>query len=342
MERTPPFPDAMGPDAGRAGFALPATLLVLALVCLLTATGFFASWLEVRSSGAFIAGTRAFYVADAGLATALATASPGSPLTIAVGGGVATVRFRRLLDLGPGEALFLVDADGAVVARGDTTRRGVTRVAWVGDPPRAAAALLVADTLRAASATGILSGIDLGPCGGGPIAGVASWLPPALGPGLAASGTPSSATLSPASGVTRITGIRWADLVGAGGPVPDAVVPPDPWPSSGSPTFVRVGAAGPLGPGRSGAGVLLAPGDLRLDDGFGWTGLILVGGSLSLAGDVTVRGAVATGLDTTRAGVTDLGPGRVDVAYDSCAVAAATARLRPLPAAIPGSWRERW
>ena len=324
------------------GFALPAIVMALALLALLSATGFLVSWLEVRSSSAFSAGTAAFYVADGGLATALARPSPPAPATIALGGGVADVRFEPLLDLGPGETVYRVRSEGTVVMRGAPITRGVSRVAWIGAPPRAAAALLVADTLRATSATGSVSGLDSGACGGAAVAGVASWGPVVPGPGLLVLGAPPLRTVPAATSVTALTGIRWDDIVLPGGPTPDALVPPDPWPAPGSPAFVRIDVPGPLGPGESGAGALVATGDLVLDDGFRWTGLVLVGGSLTITGDVAITGAVATGLDATLAGSGQLGAGRVDISFDSCAVASAAARLAPLPAAIPGTWRERW
>lgn len=321
------------------GFALPATVMGLALLALLTATGFLVSWLEVRSSSAFGAGTAAFYTADAGLATALAAPPAGGPLTVSVGPAVADVRFERLLELGIGETLVRVASEGSVVVRGVRVTRGVSRVAWVGDPPRPAAALLVGDTLGAATATGTISGLDA--CAGAPVAGVAGWRPVAPGGGLVVLGVPAMDTIPATVSVAALTGIRWNHLVSSAGPVPDAVVPPDPWPVS-SPVFVRFDGSGPLGPGASGTGTLVVAGDLTLAHGFRWTGLVLVGGSLTVAGDVVIRGAVATGLDPGVAGIGDLGTGRVDLTFDSCAVAAAAARLAPLPAAIPGTWRERW
>lgn len=321
------------------GFALPAAVMGLALLALLTATGFLVSWLEVRSSRAFGAGTAAFYVADAGLATALAAPPAGGPLSVPIGSGVADVRFETLLELGIGETLVRVASEGSVVAGGVSVTRGVLRVAWVGDPPRPAAALLVGDTLGAATATGTISGLDV--CAGASVAGVAGWRPVAPGGGLVVLGVPALDTIPATLSVAALTGIRWGHLVSSNGPAPDAVVPPDPWPIS-PPVFVRFDGAGPLGPGESGTGALVATGDLTLGDGFRWTGLVLVGGSLTVTGDIVIRGAVATGLDPGVAGVGDLGPGRVDLTFDSCAVTAAAALLAPLPAAIPGTWRERW
>lgn len=342
MDDRPPRHEGASARPLPRGFALPATVMGLALLSLLTATGFLVSWLEVRSSGTFGAGTAAFYVADGGLATALASRPPAGSFTVALGGGVADVRFERLLDPGIGETLYRVVAEGSVMARGTPITRGVSRVAWVGDPPRAAAALLVADTLDAAAATGTISGLDAGGCGTAPIPGIAGWRPVTPGPGLVVLGSPPLHTVPAGVSVAALTGIRWADLLPPVGPRPDAVVPPDAWPVPGSPVLVRVDGSGPLGPGESGTGALLATADLVLAEGFQWTGLVLVGGSLTVTGDIAIRGAVATGLDANLSGSGDLGAGRIDLSFDSCAVASAAARLAPLPAAIPGTWRERW
>lgn len=328
------------PPAPPAGFALPAIVLGLALLAMLASTGFLVSWLETRSSAGFVAGTRAFYVADGGLATALADTAP--PPAIVIGPGIARVRLRPLLALGPGERLVRFEADGSVAFRGDTTTRRVMQEAWLGDPPRAPAALLAADPASAATAVGTISGVDAGACGAAAVAGIASWRPITTGAGLAVLGSPPVRTLPASTGPAALTGLRWDELLSTFGPTVDAVVPPDPWPGTGPSTLVRLDAPGPLGAAHAGEGALLATGDLVLADGFRWSGLILVGGSLSASGRATIRGAVLTGLDSLRAGATDLGPGPLDLAFDACAVTAAAARLVPLPAAVPGMWRERW
>jgi hypothetical protein len=126
-------------------------------------------------------------------------------------------------------------------------------------------------------------------------------------------------------------------------PPPDAVVPGDPWPTSASGwPYIRLGAPGPLGPGHSGQGVIVADGDLQIANGFVWRGLVLVGGSLRLFGDVALQGAVVAGLDPNQSASVDLGNGIVSIEFDPCAVGQAAKRLEPYPAPIPGTWREVW
>ena len=143
--------------------------------------------------------------------------------------------------------------------------------------------------------------------------------------------------------VTAETGIRWTELLASWGPRPDATVPPDPWPTSGGDSsYTRVSGSRTLGAGSSGRGALVVEGDLTLDDGFAWRGLILVGGTLILDGDVSVSGAVASGLAGGAGVAADFGGHRIDLRFSACAVAAAAERLTAPAAAIPGTWYEVW
>lgn len=141
------------------------------------------------------------------------------------------------------------------------------------------------------------------------------------------------------------TGIRWSEIIASYGPVPDATVPPDPWPSggvAGSWPYIRVPGSTTLGAGRSGQGALVVEGDLTLGGGFSWRGLILVGGTLRLSGSASLRGAAISGLAGVGPTAVDLGSHRIDLEFDSCAVAQAAGRLTAPAAAIPGTWYEVW
>jgi hypothetical protein len=143
--------------------------------------------------------------------------------------------------------------------------------------------------------------------------------------------------------VAAETGIRWAELLAPFGPIPDATVPPDAWPHTGTgSTYIRIRGSGRLGPGSSGRGALVVEGDLTLDGGFAWTGLILVGGALILNGDISVQGSVASGLAGAAGVAADFGGHRVDLRFSACAVAAAAESLTAPAAAIPGTWYEVW
>lgn len=82
--------------------------------------------------------------------------------------------------------------------------------------------------------------------------------------------------------------------------------------------------------GGRGQGILLADGDLRLADGFEWTGLVLVKGRVSITG-AAVRGAVVA--QNQGAAPSNALGGTASLAYSTCAVAralSAVAALRPL------------
>ncbi len=170
-----------------------------------------------------------------------------------------------------------------------------------------------------------------------------------IGPGLQLSGSPLIRSLGPGVSLRRATGLNWSDLISPHGPPRDASIPPDPWPPAappGSPRWPVIELqASPtrLGVSQSGQGTLIARGNLELGSGFQWRGLILVGGALSVRGDVRVDGAVVAGLDSTVVpgpGV-DLGTGRVHIRFDSCAAEAAAGVIAPRAAMQPGTWREQ-
>ena len=138
------------------GFALPWALFTLALVSLLATTGFLLTWLDGRAAHAFARATDAFYVADAGLATALAGATGPVPTLapVALSTGVASVTFEQLLDLGPGEKLFRIESTGRVASNGGSFNRTVGRLAWVASPPRMPGALVGVGAMIASAPSG--------------------------------------------------------------------------------------------------------------------------------------------------------------------------------------------
>jgi len=346
------------PIFGNGGFALPFALLTLVGVSLLVSTGFLLAWLDGRSARAFSDSTRAFYLAEAGLATALDTATGPVPAlaSLRLATGTANVTFERLHQLSAGEAVFRIEAEGAVGQMGDSLRRSVGRLVWIADPPRPRAALIAVGGITSAGASGRISGFDptagCAPVGGSPagaspaVAGLMQWtgaVPPPGGP-LAISGLPPLRIVPSNASLAAETGLRWTELLATFGPTPDAVIPPNPWPTGGSTPTSFVLLRGPvvLGAARSGSGALVVDGDLTLGTGFQWRGAVLVGGVLRLNGDILIRGAMLTGLAGLGGVSVDLGPHRIDLQFDSCAYLQAARRLTARAAAIPGTWYEVW
>ena len=350
--RIPRLSPFVPPEADPHGFALPSAMLTLLLVSLMAAGGFLLTWVDGQSARAFARSTEAFYVAESGLATALALAEAPDPSVppLSAGGGTATISFEPLMDLGPTETVYRVESLGQIVAGAATFERSVGQLMWVAGPPRVPGALvLVGGTTSGTGFEGTISGLD--PLGGAcapqpsPVAGVAYWggPPPTPDSLLTIRGSPPERRMSAAVSVAAETGVRWTELLASWGPRPDAIVPPDPWPTPGADSsYTRMAGSETLGAGSSGRGALVVEGDLTLDDGFAWRGLILVGGTLRLNGDVSVRGTVASGLAGGLGVAADFGGHRLDLRFDACAVAAAAERLTAPAAAIPGTWYEVW
>lgn len=338
------------PEArGTGGFALPWTMFALLLVALMAAGGFLITWLDGQSARAFSRATQAFFVAEGGLQAALAEARGPSPSVdpVTLGGGTATVSFEPLIDLRPGERVFRVTSRGVLASGGVSFERSVGQLMWVADPPRVPGALVLRGTV-VGTPQGTISGLG-STCPQQPssVAGVAYWgNPPWVGnPPPTITGSPHEQQMGAGVSVAAATGVRWTELLAGWGPSPDATVPPDSWPSAGTGggwPSIRIPGSGTLGAGSSGRGTLVVESDLTLGDGFAWEGLILVGGALRLSGNVSIRGALASGLAGGTGVAADFGGHTIDVRFDACAVLSAATRLTPPTAVIPGTWYDSW
>jgi hypothetical protein len=329
---------------------------MLVLVSMVAGGGFLLSWLELRSGQAYADSVAAFYLSDGALQEALARVmgAPPASQTLSLGPGRATVTSTRLIHLGYGEALYRILSVGtANAARGETFARTVGVVALVAEPPLLPAALTVSGSITGGVTTGTISGVDISSACGrypGSISGVAlpAGVPLAIGPGLQLSGSPPVQTHPAGATLRRVTGLDWPGLLSAHGPARDATIPPDPWPSgssAGSPTWPLIellSSPARLDSRHSGRGALIVRGDLEIGGGFSWHGLILVGGALRALGDARLDGAAIIGLDSAAvpSPLIDLGSGRVEFRFDSCAVEAAALRIAPSPVAEPGTWHE--
>lgn len=318
-------------------------------------------------SRAYRASVEAFYLADGGLEERVASLAAVGPSGETVydastgagphhgGGGVARVAWERLLAL-PGAgaeagAILRVTSTGTAAAPDKgPARRLVGRLVLLPPAPVPPAALT---TLAGASVSGdvAISGIDVAspacPGAAGPRGGVAIPTPEAL------QGSPSTLEGDPALLVGEPAGARaWSAALAApeGGAreEEDASPPgPDEPPPDGDAEWaiVRLGP-GPasLRAGDGGRGAIIAEGDLSLEEGFRWEGLLFVRGALRVAGDVRILGAVVAGLDRAA----DAEPaasalqGPVEVRWHSCHVETAAAALRPPAIPIPGTWFESY
>jgi len=102
------------PPAGRGGFAL-VVVLVLLTALYLGATGIFlAARAELRIGISHAASSEAFYLADSGLATWLASAIQPSVAEYAIGGETVTVRATMLLRVDSVTVLYRISAHATV------------------------------------------------------------------------------------------------------------------------------------------------------------------------------------------------------------------------------------
>lgn len=341
-----------------AGFALPMALIALALLYLLVASAFAMSQLESLMGRAHEASVRAFYAADGELEEYLSSVS-GLPVDregSGSDGAVASVRAEPLLDLPFFDRLYRLVSTAAVGAEGRPLGvRTVGTLVLATAPPRLPAAFTALSGTSVGGAAGTISGVDASPAPGCDaearlsIPGLASPDPVETGPTI--SGTPPTLLLPSSPATRRIAGLDWAALLDAAGPPRTATIPTERWPTeppdpnAAWPVIEISSEAYELSVANGGEGTILARGDLTLGQGFVWRGILLVGGSLKLSGSARVRGAILSGLNRevglgSRAA--DLRGGTLDLAYDSCYVAAAAAAIALAPVVLPGSWFEEF
>jgi hypothetical protein len=140
--------------------------------------------------------------------------------------------------------------------------------------------------------------------------------------------------------------IDWAGIIAGTYLPPDYVHPAWPaswvdWPvvrvnNSGGPTFTL--------PAPGGKGILIVTGDLQLNGGVGWDGLVLVGGIITANGNNRLWGAVVSGLNV-KLGMAVLpaaiSNGQKDYKYDSCALARALGQVGSIQR-VRNGWNDTW
>lgn len=111
-------------DKEVGGFALPATLLTMVGLFLFATGVFLSARAELSIARSHEASVRAFYAAEAALATALAESGDSLPLARTMEGesSPTTVRVERLLRIDSLRALYRLEADARVAAGGSARR----------------------------------------------------------------------------------------------------------------------------------------------------------------------------------------------------------------------------
>ena len=358
----------------RAGFALPMTLLTLALITAAVVAAFSATAAETVANNAMRAQDHAYQLAEAGLQQFLlrrgeagfCTNCANNPAVsdsewtvVSLPGGYARVVASRLrAELSGGTpSLFFIRSTGV-----DT----MTKLSGAGrhvDASRTVGLLATYGTARMkplgalTSLNGVTNNSTLpghqiavegrDECGTSIIAGAV--VPGAgayFGTGRKPTGSPGvDSTLGLDSLKARV-GIDWNAIVNHDAIPPDFTIPSDGWPTSAAFTawpVVRV--KGSLTMPTTGRGVLIVDSNLVIPSNYGWEGIILVGGHLTATGSGTISGAIASGLNRLLAGApADAGTldndeisGRIRIDYNSCRVASAAEKLK-----VYFAWTNTW
>ncbi len=147
-----------------------------------------------------------------------------------------------------------------------------------------------------------------------------------------------------------ITAGMWQGMLNGNYAVPDYIISVDGWPDFNTidpnywPMILADVPSYSVGNTNDGQGALIAEGDLVVNGGWNWDGIVLVGGQYTSNGIELVNGAVIAGLNLLLGqpvGKSDLGNGNWKYNYDSCNVMNALKGIG-WPVEEPGTWFEEF
>lgn len=345
----------------RAGFAIPAVILVIALLTASIAAGFAMVSVERRAVGDQRSQVSAFALAQQGLETYMLkrdslgflVTPPGAQdsVRITMTGGYADVVSTRLkLTAGGVGGLYVVRSMG--VETGKTVNgepRAVRTVAqlakWKPAAMKVYSSWTALSGLNKNGNSGVLAGADA--CGdSAALAGV-----------MVSTAHGYSGFTDPASGnppidsiVAAALPIDWAGLSAGTAVKASIVIPPAAWPSFADPNyypviFVQNGTSGSFSLPTAGRGTLIVQGNMTIDGSLGWDGVMMIGGKLVSNGGSTINGTIMSGLNMLLGLTVDPSSsdanGTKDYRYNSCSVARALASLGSLDA-LNNTWVDNW
>jgi hypothetical protein len=354
----------------RPGFALPTAILLLLCMTAGVVCAFARVSAEVRVVDNLRGETAAFAAAEAGLQRYLANGrNTPADTTIVLSSGSARVRATlvRAATSDRDTALYVIRSDG-VVAGGAATPKGRRTVAQYAQHIRGRMELNAMWTslggLNKSGSSGTISGADA--CSQDSIAGVG--VPDGMysqsgdGPRGPLEGDPPLEQLGSAAASANQVKIDWPAVTNATAPGirADVIVcypgtdgydnrrgPCGAWPGQAAwenddywPVILINGSTTLPSHGR---GLLIVTGDLRLNGGDNWSGILMIGDQLVDNGAGSVSGAVLSGLNVLNG--TPVEPsnarGTKQYQYDSCAIARATDGQSRF-VQIPNAWVDNW
>jgi len=346
----------------RRGFALPAVILLVALLTVLLMSGLSRARTERQIAQASDEAAGALAVAQSGLQTYLGTATTrpldADSTRINVTGGYANVvthLVRQPADTTQ-RSLYLVRSTGITInpdsGAAPRAQRTVAQFAeWEAGFMLRRAALTAANGIQVRNGSAIITftGNDYAGCTPAepPIPGLRTTavggapnpVPTYVGSpaGLIEEGAAQGAT------VAAQTAINWAGALG-GDLIPDYTTFQN-W--NFAYPIQRVAGDLTLSSASGGSGLLVVPGDFTIDAFFLFYGIILVGGELDFDGGswAVIRGLVISGLNE-QLGInpqrTEFGDGSyLEIQYASCYIQQALAPLTGL-APVRNAWLDTW
>lgn len=352
----------------RRGVSLPLVILMMALLALAVTAGFSRVSEERHIVGDQQAQVDAFAVAQSGLEryVALRDTQPTTDDSVTIPVGPRDTAYVVLYPVrtttAPTARTYVIRSRGVSHGaprfsfRTPPAQRTVAQYAtWQSVSMSVLSAWTSISGLRSEGGTGILNGADA--CFvAADVGGIAvpDNVPLSGLNGFDAPPNPSSilslgATPTVAANAVRID---WNSIINGGVLQPDYTLTS----STGWPLFdpakwpvIRVDGDLTVGGGEAGQGLLVVTGNMTMNAGFTWNGVILVGRTLDVVGTApVVRGAIVSGLDVKLVGATFLesrsgqnASDQINLQYDSCHVAAALARYGHLQL-IANAWTDSW
>jgi hypothetical protein len=351
------------------GFALPVAIFTITFVTVSLAAAYAMVSSERRVLDNTAAQLDAFNVAQAGLEKFMGdrntlgfTANPPAAYestTVSVLGGNATVVLRELrASVAGSKILYVIRStgvvSGATLAGAPAARRIVAQYAqWQPGTMKVRGGWTSLTGLHKNGNAGVLSGVDR--CGASAnVAGVSVADPPGWSSngGFNPTGSPGIERLGTPSQAVDSIDIDWEGIKNKTSFTPDIEIPSGTWPSFADPNYwPRIMVHGNFALPGSGRGILVATGNLTINGGTQWEGLILVGQKMTSNGNNQVYGATVSGLDVMLAGNPDVeaseigvnavGNGTKTYQYDSCTISRAMRAYGTLKA-VQNAWLDNW
>ena len=362
--------------SNRKAFALPTAILIITVLSAALAAAFMSTSGEYTTNSAERAQNRAYNLARTGLQQFLVMRSQsgwcsncGDPIqvdsewttvSLAPDGyaKVVAVKVRPAIDSMTPAIYFIrstgVDTNLKVNAAGSSVNAQHTvgvYAKWSTATMKVSAAWMSFSGL-VKNGTGTISGVDQ--CGQKPsVAGIEVDSADLQISGQSANfmGSPPFDTLQSFQSLKANSPIDWAGIL-AGSIPADITIPGGNFPSWGqfnSDTsywpVIRIHTNGYSLPNQ-GRGIIIADSDFTISGSNMWSGIILVGGTLTSNGYNTVYGSTISGLNYLIGGTPSISKlddsfanGNKSYAYDSCSISEAAARLRKY-VAMPNTWMD--